>query len=460
MSASKKRGLTRREFLHWAVGATAGLAGAAALGACAPAPTPEVKEVEKIVEKEVEKVVTATPAPEQIELTFFNWASAEEATRMNIESIIAQFEANHPNVKINNVQFGFGDIQSQTLIAITGGNPPDVVQQSSNMPFELAAMGALEPLDDYVTQDYLAENFEGALAAGTYEGQLVALPWSITPHAFWYNKKLMAELGLDPAKPPETMDELNEAAAVAKAKDIYAVGLDTTKRQYALVHQWPWKLAFGAQPFKEGVPNFNTPEMKEYYEWLRFFLKNEYSPPGMILREFRQFSAQGTEVFAWDGPYFKGILQSLNADLLDEEVFQETWSVKGIPVKRGEPVTVMDIHQLVMTKACKHKDVAWEFIQMLATSDMAVERYYIPLGVIPPAKGLIDKFADNYSDPISQAYINEIIPSGKAMPYGPKFASAAEFIEVGMQEVVATDKPIDEILENMQANLKIVYGVS
>jgi multiple sugar transport system substrate-binding protein len=270
----------------------------------------------------------------------------------------------------------------------------------------------------------------------------------------------MAELGLDPAQPPATMDELNTAAEVAKAKDIYAVGLDTTKRQYALVHQWPWMLAFGAEAYKDGLPNFNTPELTEYYEWLRFFLKNEYSPPGMILREFRQFSAQGTEVFAWDGPYFKGILQSLNEALLDEAVFQETWSVKAIPVKRGEPATVMDIHQLVMTKACQNKDVAWKFIQMLATSDMAVERYYIPLGAIPPAKGLIDKYADKYADPISQAYINDIIPSGKAMPYGPKFASAAEFIEVGMQEAVATDKPIDQILESMQANLNIVYGVS
>jgi ABC-type glycerol-3-phosphate transport system substrate-binding protein len=460
MSEPTKRSLTRREFLRWTAAATAGLAGATALGACVPAPAPQATPVEKIVEKEVEKVVTATPAPEQVELTFFNWASAEEATRKNVEAIIAQFEADHPNVKINNVQFGFGDIQSQTLIAITGGNPPDVVQQSSNMPFELAAMGALEPLDGYVSPDYLAENFPGALVAGTYQDQLFALPWSITPHAFWYNKQLMAELGLDPTKPPETIDELDAAAKVAKAKDIYAVGLDTTKRQYALVHQWPWMLAFGAQPYQDGLPNFNTPEMKEYYEWLRVLLQNEYSPPGMILREFRQFSAQGTEVFAWDGPYFKGILQSLNEALLDEAVFQETWSVKGIPVKRGEPVTVLDIHQLVMTKACQHKDVAWEFIQMLAASDMAVEGYYVPLGAIPPVKSLIDKFASNYADPISQTFINDIIPSGQAMPYGPKFASAAEFIEVGMQEVVATDKPIDEILQGMQANLNIVYGVA
>jgi len=457
MSEQKK--ITRREFLRWAGVATAGLAGAAALGGCAQ-PTPEIIEKEKIVTKEVEKVVTATPAPKEIELTFFNWASAEEATRKNIEGLMAQFEAENPGVKFKNVQFGFGDIQNQTLIAITGGNPPDIVQQSSNMPFELAAMGALQPLDEYVSADYLADNFPGALAAGTMDGKLYALPWIITPHGFWYNKKLMADLGLDPAKPPRTIDALNEAAKAAKAKDVYAVGLDTTKRQYALVHQWPWMLAFGAEPIKDGKPNFTTPEVKEYYEWLRFWLKNEYSPPGVILREFRQYSAQGNEVFAWDGPYFKGILQSLNEGLKDEQVFQDTWAVTGIPVARGSSRTVMDIHQLVITNACKNKEMAWKFVQMLAGSEDAVEKYMIPLGAIPPAKSLIEKFKDNYSDPVSQVYINEIIPSGVPMPYGPKFAAGAEFIEVGMQEVVTSDKPIDQILESMQANLNIVYGVS
>ncbi|MBC7223919.1 MAG: sugar ABC transporter substrate-binding protein, partial [Anaerolineae bacterium] len=414
---SGKKRITRREFIRWAGLAAAGLTGAAALGSCAQ-PTPQVIEKEKIVTKEVEKVVTATPAPEEIELTFFNWASAEEATRKNIEALMAEFQKQNPGVKFKNVQFGFGDIQNQTLIAITGGNPPDIVQQSSNMPFELAAMGALEPLDDYVSKEYLDDNWPGALAAGTWDGKLYALPWIITPHAFWYNKKLMAELGLDPEKPPSTIDELNAACEVAKAKDIYGMGLDTTKRQYALVHQWPWKLAFGAEPYKDGKPNFNTPEMEEYYEWLRFFVtEKQYSPPApAILRDFRQFSAQGTEVFAWDGPYFKGILQSINPDLQDEQVFQETWAVKGIPVKRGTPRTVMDIHQLVITKACKHKEMAWKFVKFLASSDLAVERYMIPLGAIPPAKSLIEKFKDHFSDPISQAYINEIIPSGVPMP--------------------------------------------
>ena len=457
-----KKRITRREFIRWAGLATAGAAGAAVLGGCAQ-PTPQVIEKEKIVTKEVEKVVTATPPPKVIELTFFNWASAEETTRKNIEAMIATFEAENPGVKIKNVQYGFGDIQNQVLIALTGGNPPDVAQTSTNMPFELAGMGALEPLDGYVTKEYLADSWPSALAAGTYQGSLYALPWAITPHAFWYSKKLMEKLGLDPAKPPSTVDELNEACAVAKAQGIYGMGLDTTKRQYALFHQWPWMLTFneGADPLKDDKPNFVTPGLKEYYEWLRFFVKDkQYSPPPpAILRDFRQFAAQGSEIFAWDGPYFKGTVQGLNPDLKDNTVFHETWAVKPLPVKRSQPLTVFEAHQLEMFKACKNKDMAWKFMEFLTSTELVCEKYMIPLGAIAPLKSLIEKFKEQYSDPVSQTYINEIIPSALPMPFGPKFASAAEFIEVAVQEVVATDKPIDDILARLQDNLKIVYKV-
>ncbi len=408
------------------------------------------------------KAFAAAATPKPVTLTFYNWASAEEVTRKNVEKIIAKFQTDNPGVTIKNVPYGFGEIQNQIIIATTGGNPPDVMQLSSNMPFELAAMGALEPLDGYSTKEYRADNTKANLDAATYQGKLYAIPWSITPHAFWYNKALMQKLGLDPAKPPRTIDSLNAAFKTIKAAgkgEIYGMGLDTTKRQYALVHQWPWMLTFGAEPFKDGKPNFDTPELVAYYTWLRDITAQRYNPPGLILRDFRQFSAAGKEVFAWDGPYFKGTLASINKALLDDKVFFDTWSVKSIPVgKLGKPITVTDNHELAISKACANKDVAFKFIQTLVSSDLAVTDYYIPLGAIPPLKSLIAKFKDRFADPISRVYTTEIIPSSVPMPFGPKFPAAAEVMLVGMQRVVTTSEAVDKILKDVQASLKSVYG--
>ncbi len=472
--------LSRRKFLK-ATGLTALAAGAAACAGPTPTPAPPAPAaaaptaqiVEKVVTapplptpvpQVVEKVVTATPPPKQVTLTFYNWASAEEVTRQNVQKIIDQFQADNPGVTIKNVPFAFGDIQNQIIIATTGGNPPDLMQLSSNMPFELAGMSALEPLDGYVTKEYLADNNPANLATGTWQGKLYALPFSITPHAFWYSKALMKQLGLDPAKPPATIDELNAAFKTIKAAgkgEIYGMGLDTTKRQYALVHQWPWMLTFGAQPFTaDGKPNWDTPEMADYFAWLREITNQKYNPPGLILKDFRQFSAAGKEVFAWDGPYFKGTLASLNKALLDDKVFFDTWAVTTIPLgKLGKPVTVTDIHQLGMSKACKSKDIGFKFMMTLLGSDLSVTNYYIPLGAIPPLQSQINKYKDKFADQVSQAYINQIIPSAVAMPFAPKFAAASDFMLVGMQRVVSTTDAIPQILKDVQANLKVVYGV-
>jgi multiple sugar transport system substrate-binding protein len=446
------KSFTRREFLK----ASAGALGLAVLAGCA-APTPQT------VEKVVEKVITVTPVPKQTTLTFFNWASAEDVTRKNVEKIITKFQTDNPGVTIKNVPYGFGEIQNQIIISITGGNPPDVMQVSSNMPYELAGMSALEPLDTYVTKEYLADNSPANLASATYQDKLYAIPWMITPHAFWYSKKMMKKFGLDPNKPPQTIDELNAAFKTIKDQskgEVYGMGLDTTKRQYALVHQWPWMLTFGAEPFKDGKPNFDSPEMVAYFTWLREITNQKYNPPGLILRDFRQFSAGEKEVFAWDGPYFKGTLASLNKDLLDDKVFFDTWGVTNIPKgKLGKPITVTDNHELAISKACQNKPMAFKFIQALVSSDLAVTDYLIPLGGIPALKSLTDKFKDKFADPVSQTYIKEIIPSSVPLPFGPKLAAASDFMLVGMQQAVSTNDPIDKILKDVQANLKVVYGL-
>src|SRR3712207_9364838 len=80
--------------------------------------------------------------------------------------------------------------------------------------------------------------YEGGLEAGEYQGKLYAAPLSLTPHAFWYNKDLMQQAGLDPEQPPKTMEELDEQMAQLKSElpqSTYPIGIDTTKIDYALV---------------------------------------------------------------------------------------------------------------------------------------------------------------------------------------------------------------------------------
>ena len=63
----------------------------------------------------------------------------------------------------------------------------------------------------------------GHLAAGTYEGRAHVLPFVLDLSMLFWNKDLFREAGLDPEKPPATLEEY---AAAAKA--IQALGKPDT----------------------------------------------------------------------------------------------------------------------------------------------------------------------------------------------------------------------------------------
>lgn len=430
--------------------------------ACDAQPTSEsVTVVEKEVVKEVETSVEAGRANEKIVLRFANWASAEQSTRENIHKVLAAFEASHPNVTIENISIPFDQVRQQLITMSAGGNPPDVAQLSGPWSQELGPLGVLRDLNEFFTAAERADNWEGGLQAGTYEGKLYALPFGLSPHGLWYNKKLLAAAGID--SPPKTMEELNTTMAILKETlptEVYPIGVDTTKIDYALVGFWPWLLTYGARPMYDGNMNFNTEETKQAFVWLDMITEKGYTPLGQQIKEERELMAKGQIAMKLDGPYMVGILRSLNPDLAGD-TFYDTFAVTTVPLgKVDQPVTLADIHQLGISTQTKHPEVAWEFVQYLVSSDISIEEYLIPMGIIPPLKSTVTKtHAEYFTDHVSQAYINRIIPSMIGGPYNPQYGAAQQIIIQGMQEVALSEADIDQTLDNITVNLKTLYGM-
>jgi multiple sugar transport system substrate-binding protein len=413
-------------------------------------------------EREAVKNMAAVGTPNnQIVLRFANWASAEQSTRENIEKVIADFEASHPNVKIENIAIPFDQVRQQLITMSAGGNPPDIAQLSGPWAQELGPLGVLRDLNEFITPAELADHFEGGLQAGTYDGKLYAIPFGLSPHGLWYNKKLLAQAGID--SPPKTMDELNAAIVTIRENlpaSVYPIGVDTTKIDYALVGFWPWMLTYGARPMYNGDINFNTPATQQAFAWLQMITQNGYTPLGQQIKEERELMAKGQIAMKLDGPYTVGILRSLNPDLAGE-AFYNTFGVTTVPMGNVDaPVTLADIHQLGMSTQTRHPDVAWEFIRHLVGSNIAIEAYLIPMGMIPPLKSTVNKtHAAYFTDPVSQVYINEIIPSMIGGPYNPQYGAAQQFVIQGMQEVALSNADVSETLDNITNNLKMLYGM-
>ncbi len=398
---------------------------------------------------------------EQVTIKFANWVSAEDATKENVSKVIEAFEQEHPNVTVENVAIPFDQMRQQLLTMTAGGNPPDVMMLNGPWSQELGAQGALLDLTEIAGEDYLNDNWPGALDAGKYKDQLYAVPFGLSPHAFWYNKDLMEKAGLDPENPPKTMDELNEAMAQIKDKlgpdGVYPIGLDTSKIDYALVHFWPWFYAFDARPLYNDESNFNTAEVKNALEWMRQAVKNEYTSTGLQIKELRELMAKDNIVFQMDGPYLVGILRSLNPEL-EGDAFYEKFGVTTVPVgDNGKSETLADLHQLGISAESEHQEIAWEFVKFLTSSETSINDYQIPYGVIPPLKSSVQD-NEQLSDPVSQAYINEIFSTMVGGPYGPEYGQAQQLVIQAMQEAALSDKPIEDIVRETDEQLSGIYG--
>ncbi|HET8728953.1 MAG TPA: extracellular solute-binding protein [Alphaproteobacteria bacterium] len=398
--------------------------------------------------------VTANAA-DKTTLTFANWASAEGATRPGIEKVIADFEAANPDIDIQSEAISFSEIARQLVLRVRSGNPPDVSQLAGNDTLLLAATGKLEPLDSYLGD--LEEQVKPAAFDGLrLDGQLVALPWNQAPAGFWYNKTIMEKAGLDPEKPPRTIDELMAAMAAIKESqpDVIPLGLDTTNRAFSMSSNWPWMRTFGALPVGEGATGAESPEMKAYLQWMRELAQKGYIDPGRKIGEFRPLAAQDKVAFHWDQVLLQGVIQSTNG--MSDEEFYDHWGVAAMPVgPSGKSYAFEGGHQLVMFADGDNKEAAWKFMRYLATSPDAIANYTISYNSsLPPLKEAPNEvLAAELDTPVFNAFSEQVIPTLTPQPYGPEFAAAATAVMAGVQEAVTGSLPIDQIATFIQQQL-------
>jgi multiple sugar transport system substrate-binding protein len=383
-------------------------------------------------------------------LNFANWASAEIATRDNINQALQTFEKRNA-VQVNNIGMPFDDVLNQLISMTQVSISPDVMELSGNWPYALAGQGMLADLSPFVSQSWYQDAFPNSFEVGTYKGVLYAVPFSITPHGFWYSKTLMTQANLDPTTPPRTIDELNQAMEVLRANlpdDAYPIGIDTSATEYALVGFWPWIWTFGGNPMVDdgkGNVSINWADSGTVaaFQWLQDAVRKRWTPLGLAIKDERTMMAFGKLAFKLDGPYLTGQLGSTNPAMLGtvqqvNQQFGVTTTPMGPTIT--QPVTCADIHQLSMSNLPKNKQQAWDLITFLTTSKDVITNFLIPEGGVLPYRSFNTSqqlYAKFYSDDISRAFITKVIPTMRPPAYGPNYSKAAALVVKALQEITS-----------------------
>ncbi len=400
-------------------------------------------------------------------IKYANWASAESATKTQIDQAIQAFQTQN-NAKINNIAIPFDQMLQQLTTMTNGGNPPDVMELSGNWPYALGGSGALQALNSYIG-GWRNDAFTNSFEVGTYKGNVYAVPFSISPHGFWYSKDLMKSAGLDATKPPTTIDELNQQMATLRAKlpaDAYPIGIDISKTEYALVGFWPWIWTFGGNPMVDDgkgnvTINWADNGTVAAFQWLQGAVKKRWTPPDQAIKAERELMANGKLAFKLDGPYMTGILGNTNPALNTVAAVNQHFGVTTTPVGPGQsgPITCADIHNLGMSAQTSNKDLAWKFIQYLTSNKQVLTNYLVTEGIFPHKSDVVPggPYASLFSDAISEQFINKVIPTMRPPAYGPRYSQAATFVVTALQEI-AGGAAVKPRLQQLTSEVNTVYA--
>jgi ABC-type glycerol-3-phosphate transport system substrate-binding protein len=167
--------------------------------------------------------------------------------------------------------------------ALSGTEPPDVlILGGPDNVGTWAREKLILPLDDYMAGANIDKSdFYGApLAMCQTLGKYYCLPWGTDIYALYWNKDMFEAAGLDPEKPPETMEQLAEYADKLTKKDtsgeLTQVGFIP---DFAWGHTDLYLAMFGSKIYSpDGTKvNVDTPEYAAMLKWeQQFYSKYGY----------------------------------------------------------------------------------------------------------------------------------------------------------------------------------------
>lgn len=365
-------------------------------------------------------------------LKFVSWQKDERGVGDWWATVIKEFEATHPGVRIEWTKVERGAYSDTMTTLFAGGQPPDIVHLASFEFQKFADNGWLESLDPYLKSAKLDLKGWAGQDTCTWNKQTVCVMMLYFGYIMAYNEDLLKKEGIEV---PKTYAEFL-AAARKLTKDVNGDGIVD---QFGTGHEtrggggqymsemMNYTLDAGARwTDANGKITIDTPQMIEGLARWKTIVKDNLTPRDLAAGEVRQLFADGKIALKTDGPWLYPIIQKGKA----KEQIKLTTVPFNPPV--GGSSNILGIASEV---SAENKKLAWDFIA-IATSDK-FQSTYATLGASPPPSPRADTSGAGKDTPHFDLLVKatkaaadakvDRIPKGLELPFN-------EFAKMVMEE--------------------------
>jgi multiple sugar transport system substrate-binding protein len=361
-----------------------------------------------------------------------------------MDELIKRFQAANPGITVKHTTFPYADYQTKIAAAIPAGQGPDVVQLFYGWLDNFVSAKFVQPLPtDTFPPEMLEKEFFPIVSAMKRDGKYYGVPTAVRSLALFYNKKLFEQAGLDPAKPPQTLDELLAAAQKAAKRDgagnLLSAGI--TLDMGGQDHQW-WREVlvrqFGGTPYStdsKKVAYDSEAGVKALQFYVDLQQKHKVGQVGFMDEGQAAFRA-GRAAMTIDGTFRLGAFGNIKG-------FE--WGVTELPAnaegKRSNYASYWV--NAITTKAQGEKLEASKKFLAFVTSPEAMELWLKTVGEVP-ARRSVALTEKNLADPVYGPFL-------KALEY----AQTTLFVDEAAQRQLTIDMTNRVLLQNQDPKASI-----
>jgi multiple sugar transport system substrate-binding protein len=439
-----------------------------AVSACQPQP-PQVKEVvvtkevmvpqEVIVTKEVtvEKQVVVTPTaaptgPVKIKIWNFLVPGDYPQPMPLYEEKIKEFEDAHPGLEVEWVALPYEGSDAKLTSAFAGrADAPDI--WIGKVPYFAGGLGVADPAPEAVAKCWDENAVDVIKPYLKYEDQYYGFPIeSDLGMMLYYNKAMFKEAGLDPEKPPKTMDELLDYAQKLTKADGSQIGFGVRYSGNArgVADKWlPFLHAFGGRLYAEDESTsdgyLNSPEA---IEALQFYgdLVNKYKVASITAGKPDDAFLEKRAAMIMREAWMVGLIRDSAPDI--------EYGVAPLPEKTANPgLSLLFQDGYMVYKFSPNKDLAWELVNKLTCDEALSLAQAKAMGNLPTFQGLF------YSDPyiterLDYAAEKETLENPASPYYGHPYINEISFrVGQAVGEVLFGLKTAEQALNDAVADV-------
>ncbi len=402
----------------------------------------------------VSPLAAETSTDEEVTLTFGFWGDDPEA-EMKMRLAEAYMEE-HPNVKIEYEYCSGADYLTKMQTWFSSGETPDVFGIANDHLIMFQDSELFEDLAPYVEKDGLESmwDYEKAKESYTIEnGRLTAVPFVDKTFAIAYNKDLFDQAGVE-----YPTNDWTEADMLAAAEKISALGDDIYGLRWGVRVPEFYRGLYGDMYYDAENKSMNVADNASFKAAVTMFadsIANGLAPDetsGTISTGGFETGKFGMALSAtWDIATYQSAIGDSFA-----------WDVVMLPDNEefGRWKTTLRSNGWSMSANAENKDVCWDFIKFLSTSETAaVEGSSIGIPCLT-SYAESDDYLKNFGEGTEynkQVFIDMLQETVPLYNLGA-FAEVNDLAKADYEKVLAGQMTVDDMISDLDMQGSSIFA--